>query len=232
MAICEQVEDPRQAKGLVKREVTRVVTPGTLTDDALLDPRESNYLAAVVSDRNGRAASNGPVQAKGSPSLVGLAWVELSTGRFHAAVFPPLDAGRSTGADRPGRMLGRRASRRSPCSAAKRLLGSETRPDVGVFAGDAPREALAKHFGTATLEGFGFDDERDALALRAAGAILDYLTETQKIVAGASRSACCRITRGTTLEIDESTRRSLEIYAHAARRPPRRHRCWPCSIAR
>ena len=46
-AVCEQVEDPKQAKGLVKREVTRVVSPGTLTDDALLDPRESNYLAAI-----------------------------------------------------------------------------------------------------------------------------------------------------------------------------------------
>ena len=62
-AVCEQVEDPKLAKGLVRREVTRIVTPGTVTDDALLDPRESNYLAAV---------------APGDP--VGLAWVELSTG--------------------------------------------------------------------------------------------------------------------------------------------------------
>src|SRR6478752_2003229 len=72
VAICEQVEDPRLAKGLVKREVTRIVTPGTLTDDALLDPRESNYLGSVV-DGSGEAA-------------VGLAWVELSTGRFQATV--------------------------------------------------------------------------------------------------------------------------------------------------
>src|SRR5688500_17908567 len=71
VAICDQMEDPRQAKGIVRREVTRVVTPGTLTDDALLDPRESNYLAAIV---------------MGDPA--GLAWVELSTGRFFAAVFP------------------------------------------------------------------------------------------------------------------------------------------------
>src|SRR5271166_2243428 len=70
-AVCEQVEDPKLAKGLVKREVTRVVTPGTITDDALLDPRESNYLAAV---------------APGDP--VGVAWVEVSTGRFVAAHFP------------------------------------------------------------------------------------------------------------------------------------------------
>jgi DNA mismatch repair protein MutS len=75
VAICEQMEDPRQAKGIVKREVTRVVTPGTLTDDALLDPRESNYLAAVIGGGDKEQSS------------VGLAWVELSTGRFHAAVF-------------------------------------------------------------------------------------------------------------------------------------------------
>ena len=71
-AVCEQVEDPKLAKGLVKREVMRVVTPGTLTEDVLLDPRESNYLAAVVGD----------------DQTVGIAWVDLSTGRFSAAGFP------------------------------------------------------------------------------------------------------------------------------------------------
>src|SRR4051795_7540710 len=65
-AVCEQLEDPRLAKGLVKRDVVRVVTPGTLTDDGLLDPRTANYLVAVVE-----------VAGK-----LGLAWVELSTGRF------------------------------------------------------------------------------------------------------------------------------------------------------
>src|SRR4051812_15889170 len=65
-AVCEQVEDARFAKGLVKREIVRVVTPGTLTDDGLLDPRTANYLTAVV-------------EAVGK---LGLAWVELSTGKF------------------------------------------------------------------------------------------------------------------------------------------------------
>ena len=63
-AVCEQVEDPKLAKGLVRREVTRVVSPGTLTDDALLDPRESNYLAAVVSGANAASSrweSPGPI---------------------------------------------------------------------------------------------------------------------------------------------------------------------------
>ena len=66
-AICDQVEDPKQAKGLVKREVTRVVTPGTLTDDALLDPQQSNFLACVFPTKE----------------CVGLAWLELSDGRFY-----------------------------------------------------------------------------------------------------------------------------------------------------
>ena len=65
-AICDQVEDPKKAKGLVRREVTRVVTPGTLTDDELLDPRSSNFLACVAP----------------SGKTLGLAWLELSTGRF------------------------------------------------------------------------------------------------------------------------------------------------------
>src|SRR3990172_11044411 len=69
VAICDQVEDARAAKGLVRREVTRIVSAGTVTDDALLDPQASNYLAAIAI----------------GPSGAGLAWVELSTGRFHAA---------------------------------------------------------------------------------------------------------------------------------------------------
>src|SRR5262249_47764017 len=74
VAVCDQVEDPAAAKGLVKREVTRVVTPGTLTEDDLLDPRETNYLAALaLLGRNTTRAA------------VGLSWVDLSTGQFQAA---------------------------------------------------------------------------------------------------------------------------------------------------
>ena len=80
-AVCEQVEDPKLAKGLVKREVVRVVTPGTLTDDALMDPRAANYLAAVT-------------EARGR---LGLAWVELSTGRFALTEVSRTRAGRRDG---------------------------------------------------------------------------------------------------------------------------------------
>src|SRR5437764_12797731 len=72
VAVCDQVEDPALAKGLVKREVTRVVTAGTVTEDALLDPRASNHIAAVVRTRG----------------LFGLAWADLSAGTFWAADLP------------------------------------------------------------------------------------------------------------------------------------------------
>ncbi len=100
-AVCEQVQDPREAKGLVRREVTRVVTPGTLTDDALLDPRQSNYLAAV---------------APGEPA--GVAWVELSTGRFLAASF----AGGQL-ADQLARICARRVSPGRRCPAPAEPFG-------------------------------------------------------------------------------------------------------------
>ena len=71
VAVCDQVEDARQAKGLVRRDVTRIVSAGTLTDESLLDPRASNYLAAIV-----------PTEP------AGMAWIDLSTGSFRAACFP------------------------------------------------------------------------------------------------------------------------------------------------
>jgi DNA mismatch repair protein MutS len=191
VAICDQMEDPRQAKGIVRREVTRVVTPGTLTDDALLDPRESNYLAAIVT---------------GDPA--GLAWVELSTGRFFAAVFAPERLTDQLARIDPAECL---VSEDSPAAAA---FGDErtvyTRRPAWTFGLSAAAEALTGQFGTASLEGFGFDGARDAAAIRAAGAIVDYLGETQK-------SSLAHIDRlipyapDQTLQIDESSRRSLEI---------------------
>ena len=192
VAICEQMEDPRQAKGLVKRDITRVVTPGTLTDDALLDPRESNYLAAVVlSSENDDSA--------------GVAWVELSTGRFHAAEFPRLQLPDQLARIGPAECL---IDEQAETGFLGKLL--VTKRPAWAFSLATATQTLSKHFGTATLEGFGFDEDRDAPALRAAGAVLDYLTETQK-------SSLAHLDRllpyhtGSTLEIDESTRRSLEI---------------------
>ena len=191
VAVCDQVEDPKQATGLVRREVTRIVTPGTVTDEALLDPRQSNYLAAV---------------APGDPA--GVAWVELSTGRFVAAAFERRQLADQLARISPAECLLAEGTDAAPGILAEPMMLTR-RPDWA-FALAGARDALAKHFGTATLEGFGFTSDSDGPAIRAAGAILDYLTETQK----SSLDHIERLTpyrSGDALEIDESSRRSLEI---------------------
>ncbi len=200
-AVCEQVEDPKLAKGLVKREVTRVVTPGTITDDALLDPRESNYLAAV---------------SPGDP--VGLAWVEISTGRFVAAHFPAAQLPDQLARIAPAECLlaedspplPHLALTPSPSPGGRGGMVVTRRPGWA-FSLETARQNLLKHFRTNNLEGFGFsNDPGDNQALCAAGAVIDYLNETQKTSLEhvdhllSYRSA-------TALEIDESSRRSLEI---------------------
>lgn len=191
-AVCDQVEDPKQAKGLVRREVTRVVTPGTVTDDALLDPRTSNYLAAV---------------APGDP--VGMAWVELSTGRFVAASFPASQLADQLARVGPAECLLTEAADPLPGHLSERMMVTR-RPDWA-FAANSAREALARHFGTASLEGFGFDTSvADSKAIRAAGAILDYLAETQRgSLAHIDRLVPYRT--ASAMEIDEASRRSLEL---------------------
>jgi DNA mismatch repair protein MutS len=191
-AVCEQVEDPKLAKGLVRREVTRVVTPGTVTDDALLDPRASNFLAAVAPGET-----------------MGLAWVELSTGRFAAAGFPPHQLPDQLARIAPAECLICDDAPPLPSHLSERMM--LTNRPAWAFSQQTARQSLAKHFGTSGLEGFGFSDtDGDLQAIRAAGAILDYLAETQK-------SSLAHIERllpyrsAGILEIDEASRRSLEI---------------------
>jgi DNA mismatch repair protein MutS len=207
VAVCEQVEDPRQAKGLVKREVTRVVSPGTLTDDALLDPRASNYLAAVAM----------PSTKQNGNDRAGLAWAELSTGRFFAATVPQSRLADELARIGPAECLVDEDVVRQEGAAAVESLPSLafpastmlTRRPAWAFSLDSAMGLLTRHFQTASLDGFGFD-EADSPALRAAGAVLDYLRETQKT----SLDHIDRLVpyrSGELLEIDEATRRSLEI---------------------
>jgi DNA mismatch repair protein MutS len=202
-AICEQVEDPKLAKGLVKREVTRIVTPGTLTDDALLDPQASNYLCAV--------AHPTPAGGKGGTAPAGLAWVDVSTGRFAAAAVPPEQLADQLARIGPAECLV--SDEAAPLPADWTAGMAITRRPAWAFGHTAAVEALARHFGTRTLAGFGFEDEAassDTAALRAAGAVLDYLAETQKAsLAHIDRLAA--YSADTRLAIDPATRRSLEL---------------------
>ncbi len=200
-AVCEQVEDPKKAKGLVRREVTRIVTPGTVTDEQLLDPRESNYLAAVV---GGNSDGTKPGEQ------AGVAWVELSTGRFVAAGFPAKRLVDQLARIAPAECLISEDAAPLPPPLGEQMM--VTRRPTWTFSHQLAEEALAKHFGTASLEGFGWgaDKDADALAIRAAGAVLDYLNETQKSSLDHVDSLIPYRTSGT-LEIDEASRRSLEI---------------------
>ena len=195
VAICDQVEDPKKAKGLVRREVTRVVTPGTITEDELLDPRTSNFIACVAP----------------SGSVLGLAWLELSTGRFLISEVEPALLQDELARIRPAECL-------IPEDDATSTQQHVTRADLGgpvltsrpawCFAKDETRRLLREHFKTKTLE--GFDADEDSPAVTAAGALLEYIRETQ-------RSALGHITRLETwrrqrfMIIDEATRRSLEL---------------------
>lgn len=196
-AVCEQVEDPKKAQGLVKREVTRVVTAGTLTDDALLDPRESNYLVAIAPP-----ATKGEIES----NEVGLAWAELSTGRFYAAVFPRSRLHDQLARIRPSECL---VSEDTKELAPRGREVQLTRRPGWAFSLDGALRLLTDQFKTKSLEGFGFLDT-DGPALRAAGAVLDYLRETQKTsLAHFDRLIPYQV--GAALEIDEATRRSLEL---------------------
>ncbi|HWG43263.1 MAG TPA: DNA mismatch repair protein MutS [Gemmataceae bacterium] len=200
VAICEQMEDPRQVKGRpVRREVTRVVTPGTLTEDDLLDPRRANHLI-VLTPPGGRTPA-------------GLAWVELSTGLFQAADVPrerlsdevlrlaPSECLCSEAmTDETGILLARVRE------ALPRLIVTP-RPDW-TFDPRSACETLFRHFGVATLAGFGFEDNQPCLT--AAGALLAYLQETLK----ASLAHLTRLrpySEQRFLSLDEVTRRSLEL---------------------
>lgn len=189
VAVCDQVEDAALAKGLVKREVTRVVTAGTVTEDELLDPAAANYLAAVAF----------------GPESCGLAWADLSTGEFWAF---------ETSIDRLPDDLARLAP--AECLCAERdaarlgtLTGARTvRPDWN-FDPTSAVDALYRQFGVRTLAGLGFDDDR-GLAPTAAGALMLYLHETVKADLRHLQPVRPYLPNAV-LRLDEVTRRSLEL---------------------
>ena len=193
-AICEQMEDPKLAKGPVKRDVTRVVTPGTLTEDSLLDPRESNFLACVFPTKD----------------LCGLAWLELSTGRFQMADLAPEHVADEIARIRPAECLVPEHLSEDPVvhgfSNTTGLLVSDRPP--WCFSEDQCLRGLLDHFQTKTLSGFDIDEVTPGVT--AAGALLEYVRETQKAGLGhITRIEPYR--RGNNLLIDEVTRRSLEL---------------------
>jgi len=188
VAICEQIGDPNTSKGPVERAVTRIVTPGTLTDSALLDEKSDNLLLALSVENNS----------------VGLAWLSLASGELRVAEIPQkLLAGELTRL-RPAEILV--ADRAS--SPGLNGSAAVTRLPEWHFDYAAAREQLLKHFAVHSLEGFGCEDLRPAIA--AAGALLGYARKTQG--QALSHVNALRPERADDyVRMDAATRRNLEL---------------------
>ena len=192
VAICEQIGDSAQinkggSKGPLERQVVRIVTPGTLTDEALLEDRRSSLLAALVTDHQ----------------LFGLAWLELSSGRFQVmqsqgdeALLSELER------LRPAELL---ISEGVLLPAPN--IHTHERP-VWHFDLDAAQRALCEQFGTRDLAGFGC--ENLPLAIRAAGSLLHYVRATQKAALPHLRGVQVE-SRSDAVLLDAATRRNLEL---------------------
>ncbi len=193
VAICEQVEDPRQAKGLVRREVVQVITPGLVTDTEMLDAKTPRHLVAV---------------APGRRSL-GFAYADVTTGSFRVG-----EAGSwEELSDELGRVEPREVVVPEDASLPDGVVprGVEVTPwEAGAFSRRTARRRLQDHLGVADLAGFGVDDLEEGL--RAAAALLAYVEAHYKSAA-ANLRRLVRHAQGQHLVLDEATRRNLEIFA-------------------
>ncbi len=207
VAICEQVQDPREAKGLVEREVVRVITPGTITDEKIIGEKSNNYLAALC------LASSTATKKKKPIETYGLAWMDVTTGEFLIWESGNL-ASIATQLERlaPAECL-------LPESISFNL---EHHPAFGELVRDylvtpfsdpafdrkTAHRSLVEHFRTKTLDGFGC--EHLDLAVQAGGGLLSYVQETQK-VALKHLNTIRAYQETRVVPIDRTTRRALEL---------------------
>ena len=197
VAICEQIGDPATSKGPVDRQVTRIVTPGTLTDEALLTETRDNLVASVFA----------------GDTVIGIAWLDLSGGRFRVTEVSGMDA------------LAGELERLGPAeivfdeeqAAVPSLRGSirKTSRPPWHFDVDSARRLLTSQFGTNDLRGFGCDDMTCGIA--AAGALLQYVSETQKTALPHILSIAAERSRDAII-MDGPTRRNLELEEHLSGR--------------
>ena len=194
VAICEQTEDPRQAKGIVRREVIETITPGAAFADDLLDGNRNNFLCAIhkVGDR------------------VGIAAADLSTGEFRLIITASADLDATMARLSPREVLVARnvdtAVRTAPAGEESALI---TEREAWEFDAAMASSDLARHFNVASLEGLGIGTADDP-AVAAAGALLRYMHELQP--GGVPHLARPIVERpGGTMPLDEMTRRNLEL---------------------
>ena len=187
VAICEQLEDPAEARGIVKRDVVEIITPGTVLEDKLLAARRNNYVVAI--------AGNAPF---------GFAAVDLSTGEFELREVAASDLDDELGRLEPAEIVIPEDAE-APAGPWHRTARPAWRFDASL--GD---ERLREWFGVTSSSGFGLDPARDPLLLAASGALLAYLDEVRP--AGLDHLRPPRVDRaGRVMYLDEMTRRNLEL---------------------
>ncbi|MBI4286126.1 MAG: DNA mismatch repair protein MutS [Chloroflexi bacterium] len=189
VAICEQMTRPGETKGIVERDVVRVVTPGTVVEPGLLDSKSNNYLLSLVPG----------VEA------AGIAYADITTGEFATTQLPLARLAPELERLKPSEVI-------TPQSAALSgltLAAPVTRLEDYWFELDAARQSLLDHFGVATLDGYGC--AHLPLAVRAAGSIVHYLQETQKAALG-QLTRLATFSTETYMALDMQTQRNLELF--------------------
>ncbi|WP_304576842.1 DNA mismatch repair protein MutS, partial [uncultured Alistipes sp.] len=193
VAICEQLEDPKQVKGLVKRGVIELVTPGVALGDNILANKENTFLASVCFGRK----------------TTGVAFLDISTGEFYVAEGADNYVDKLISNLRPKEVLYQRGYEDRFAGAFGSKLYTY-RLDEWVFSEDVNREKLCRQFGTRSLKGFGVDHMTCGIA--AAGAILHYLEFTEHRDVGHIRSLS-RLDQNDYVWVDKFTIRNLELFA-------------------
>ncbi len=207
VAVCDQVEDPRKAKGLVRRAVVRVVSPGTLTDSAHLDAREPAFMMAIA-----------PVAGRtGSPEAFGAALIDLTTGEFTSAEYVGETARQALDDElavlRPREIVAPSGADLAALLPEIPRLGVRvTDLDAWAFEPEAARRTLLDQLRTHGLAGFGLEDH--PAAVQAAGALVHYLRDTQKADLVHVRSISLR-SASDCLVVDPITLKHLEVVASA-----------------
>ncbi|MDP4198049.1 MAG: DNA mismatch repair protein MutS [Bacteroidota bacterium] len=199
VAVCEQLEDPKLAKGIVQRGVVEVVTPGVATSEKILEIERNTYAGAIVLQSG----------------VAGIAYADVSTGEFVAGEIPEAQLAEHLETIGMRELLVARKdiskTELAPYFVALSNKPAITRREDWIFHFETARELLLQHFQTASLKGFGIDDL--TVGITAAGAVLDYLRETR------SQSSLSHVTRVSRYEpkdylaLDASTRRNLELFS-------------------
>lgn len=198
VAVCEQLEDPKKAKGIVKRDVVEVVTPGAALYDKLLDSRQNNYLAAVHIDKIGLH------------TIAGLAFTDISTGEFFITECNLANLTEILETFAPKEIIYSKSVKDIISQELENLSyqPAHTKLESWIFDAEFAAEAITSHFGTLSLKGFGIDNQVTAIA--SSGAIFHYLKETQRAELKQIRSIR-HFNHSEFMLLDYSTRRNLEI---------------------